>query len=56
MHENNALAYAQKPTSCLMLEQRFPNFPARDPKSKSARDWGPPSTPEVACNIVHSHY
>ncbi len=29
----------------------FPNFSACNPQNISARDWGPPSTLEVACNV-----
>ncbi len=37
-----------------VLKQWFPNFLARDPQNNNARDWGPPSTLEVAYNVMHS--
>ncbi len=38
----------------MALHQGFPNFSARDPQNNGARDWGPPSSLEVAYNVGHS--
>ncbi len=38
----------------LTLIQGFPNFSVHDPQNNSAREWGRPSTLEVAYNVVYS--
>ncbi len=42
-------------TQLVLYSRGSQTFPTREPQNNGVRHWGPPSTLEVACNVVHGH-